>query len=141
MNKSFLAASVFGLAVAISVQAQTETAGKAIPKVDQAPLRASTIAKYDLNKDGVLDKNETKRLSKEDKKLLARTGGVGTARKETEKHRSAEASTKPEPKPETKTTTKPESKPEAKQQPPTPPTQPAPDENKPERGTRGKGAK
>ena len=43
--------------------------------------RQQVIVKYDANRDGVLSKSELKRLSKQEKRVLARTGGVGTAKK------------------------------------------------------------
>lgn len=48
---------------------------------EQTQQRRSVIEKYDADGNGVLSKGEQKNLSKEDKKVLAKTGGVGTARK------------------------------------------------------------
>lgn len=48
---------------------------------EQQQTRDTIIQKYDANKDGVLDKAELKQISKRDKKALAKTGGVGTAKK------------------------------------------------------------
>jgi len=47
----------------------------------QLKQRSEIIAKYDADKDGVLSQQELKQLSKSDKQALARTGGVGTAKK------------------------------------------------------------
>jgi hypothetical protein len=52
--------------------------GKSVKASSQ---RQQVIVKYDANRDGVLSKPELKRLSKEEKRVLARTGGVGTAKK------------------------------------------------------------
>ena len=53
--------------------------------------RQVVIEKYDADGDGVLSKSEQKALSKEDKKALAKSGGVGTAGK---------AASEPAPKPQ-----------------------------------------
>jgi len=43
--------------------------------------RSEIISKYDADKDGILSQQEMKQLSPSDKHALARTGGVGTAKK------------------------------------------------------------
>lgn len=112
MKNTLLVSLIVSCITVCSVEAQAAKQGKAVPKEDQQALRDSTIAKYDLNGDGVLDKAETKKLSKEDKKLLAKTGGVGTARKSTVKPGKGDEAVKPEAKTEAKPEAKPESKPE-----------------------------
>ena len=114
MNKTMLVSVIVGCVAAFSIEAQAAKQGKAVPKEDQQAQRAAIIQKYDLNGDGVLEKAETKKLSKSDKKLLAKTGGVGTARKSTDKPGKGEEAVKPEGKPEAKPEVKPETKPEAK---------------------------
>jgi hypothetical protein len=83
-------------------------------------------------------------LSKEDKKLLVRTGGVGTARKSKVKPGKDEEIVKPEGKPERKPETKPEVvKPETRPDPVPKPAdaQPAPEAKRAEKSARGKSAK
>lgn len=152
MNKLLVASLIVGCVAVWSVDAQAAKPGKAVPKEDQQELRNSIIQKYDLNNDGVLDKSETKKLSKADKKVLSKTGGVGTARKETTKPGKGEEAGKPETKPEGKPEVKPETKPVAKPEVVKPTTrpatnpqpaeaQPAPEVKKAEKSTRGKSAK
>jgi len=143
-----LVSVIVGCVAAFSIEAQAAKQGKAVPKEDQQAQRAAIIQKYDLNGDGVLDKAETKKLSKSDKKLLAKTGGVGTARKSTDKPGKGEEAVKPETEPEAKPEAKPESKPEVVK----PTTRPQPaskpadaqatnEVKKSEKSTRGKSAK
>ena len=70
-----------GMAVtAGSAWAGDAEAGKGLT-ADQQRQRSALIQKYDVNKDGVLDKKEVKQMSKVDKKALAKVGGIGTAKK------------------------------------------------------------
>jgi hypothetical protein len=66
--------------LASSAWAADEAAGK--PQLEvQTKQRSEIIAKYDGDKDGVLSQQEMKQLSPDDKHALARSGGVGTAKK------------------------------------------------------------
>jgi len=67
-------------ATALAINAQDVDGRKGLSK-DDAKARQSVIEKYDSNQDGVLDRGEQRNMSKEDKKTLAKTGGVGTSRK------------------------------------------------------------
>jgi hypothetical protein len=79
-KKLLLIGSLVSLATVASVQAQDVDGRKGLSE-DDAKARQSVIEKYDANGDGVLDKKEQKKLSKADKKTLAKTGGVGTSGK------------------------------------------------------------
>ena len=95
-----------GCAAVFSANAQDAEGRKGLSEQD-TQQRQAVIEKYDADSDGVLSKSEQKALSKEDKKRLAKTGGVGTARKATaapeakqkqdkkEVQRQANAGTKP----------------------------------------------
>ncbi len=72
----------FGLA--LSVQAADKDPGKALTP-EQQKQRAELIKKYDTNKDGVLDQTEAKKMSRADKKALAKLGGIGSAQNPEEK--------------------------------------------------------
>lgn len=48
---------------------------------DQAGARQSIVEKYDDDGDGVLSRRERRALSKDEKRTLAKSGGVGTAGK------------------------------------------------------------
>jgi len=148
MKNTLLASLIVSCVAAFSVEAQAAKQGKAVPKEDQQAQRDAIIQKYDRNGDGVLDKAESKKLSKSDKKLLAKTGGVGTARKPTDKSGKGDEAVKPEAKPESKPEAKPESKPEVVK----PATRPQPaskpadaqatnEVKKAEKSARGKSAK
>ena len=152
MKNTLLASLIVGCVAAVSVEAQAAKQGKAVPKEDQQAQRDAIIQKYDRNGDGVLDKAETKKLSKSDKKLLAKTGGVGTARKSTDKSGKGDEAVKPEAKPESKPEGKPEAKPESKPEVVKPATRPQPaskpadaqatnEVKKAEKSARGKSAK
>ena len=78
MKKALLVGLLVAFGVALSVRADEAEQKPLTP--EQKQQRADIIKKYDANKDGVLDKQEMKQLSKADKKTLARTGGVGTAK-------------------------------------------------------------
>lgn len=80
MKRLLLIASILTSTATGSLQAQ-DTAGRKGLSEDDTSARQSVIEKYDANGDGVLDKKEQKKLSKADKKTLAKTGGVGTAGK------------------------------------------------------------
>jgi high-affinity K+ transport system ATPase subunit B len=78
MKRTFIAGLAIGCFTLVSAWAAED--GKPL-SAEQQQQRDAVIQKYDANKDGVLDKSEMKQLSKQDKKTLARTGGVGTAKK------------------------------------------------------------
>ena len=80
MKRLLLTGLVLGCATVWTVNAQDVQGRKGLTK-EESNQREALIGKYDADGDGVLSKNEQKSLSKEDKKALARTGGVGTARK------------------------------------------------------------
>jgi hypothetical protein len=80
MKRLQFAIIVAGCFAACTANAQDADGGKDLSEAE-AKQRQSVIEKYDTNGDGVLSKSEQKGLSKADKKTLARTGGVGTARK------------------------------------------------------------
>jgi hypothetical protein len=144
MKNTLLAGLIFGCVAAFSVEAQAAKQGKAVPKEDQQAQRDAIIQKYDRNGDGVLDKAESKKLSKSDKKLLAKTGGVGTARKSTDKSAKGDEAVKPEAKPEAKPESKPEVvKPATRPQPASKPAdaQATNEVKKAEKSARGKSAK
>jgi hypothetical protein len=79
MKKKWIAGLVMGL-VACSAWAADGEGGKKLT-AEQQQQRSALIQKYDANKDGTLDKKESKQMSKADKKALAKLGGVGTAKK------------------------------------------------------------
>ena len=117
-----------------SVRAADEGAGKPLT-AEQQQQRNELIAKYDVNKDGVLDKQESKKLSRSDKKALAKLGGVGTAKKSGEPGEPAKAKEE-KAKPEAKEKA-PEAKPESAGEKPAKPE----GNGKPENGSKGKGKK
>ncbi len=80
MKKLLLIGIILGSATVWSVNAQ-DAAGRQGLTEEQAQQRKALIEKYDTDGDGVLSKSEQKKLSKDDKKALAKTGGVGTAGK------------------------------------------------------------
>jgi hypothetical protein len=80
MRPLLLAFLTVGCATAWIAKAQ-DVDGRQGLSEDEAKQRQSVIEKYDADGDGVLNKSEQKKLSKADKKTLAQTGGVGTARK------------------------------------------------------------
>ena len=71
---------VAGCFAACAANAQ-DTDGRNDLSEAEAKQRQSVLEKYDTNGDGALSKSEQKGLSKADRKTLAKTGGVGTARK------------------------------------------------------------
>lgn len=92
MKRILLTSVVLGCATVWSVNAQDVGGRKGLTDED-SQQRKVLIEKYDVDGDGVLSKSEQKKLSKADKKALAKTGGVGTARKapkETEPKRDGE---------------------------------------------------
>ena len=80
MRRILVVSLLLGFSVALSARAADKGTGKPLT-AEQQESRNSIVQKYDINQDGILDKMEIKKLSKEDKKTLARTGGVGTAKK------------------------------------------------------------
>lgn len=80
MRRILVVSLLLGFSVALSARAADKGTGKPLT-AEQQESRNSIVQKYDINQDGILDKKEIKKLSKEDKKTLARTGGVGTAKK------------------------------------------------------------
>ncbi len=80
MKNKCIAVLVMGLGFAWAAQAADSDAGKGLTP-EQQRERAALIQKYDVNKDGVLDKTEAKNMSKADKKALAKLDGIGTAKK------------------------------------------------------------
>ena len=74
---------------ACSTWAADAEAGKGLT-AEQQQQRSALIQKYDVNKDGALDKKESKQMSKADKKALAKLGGIGTAKKGAEAEKTAE---------------------------------------------------
>ena len=68
------------LAAAWSLTAQDVDGRKGLSEQERSD-RNAVIEKHDVDGDGVLSSSELKGLSKEEKKTLAKTGGVGTARK------------------------------------------------------------
>jgi hypothetical protein len=129
-----------GLVVAIglaagSVRAADEGAGKPLT-AEQQQQRTALITKYDVNTDGVLDKQEMKKLSRSDKKALAKLGGVGTAKKSAEP--GATAKSKEEKAKAGEATEKaPEAKPESAGEKPAK----AEGNGKPEKASKGQGKK
>ena len=101
MKRTWIVGLVTGMGlVACSTWAADAEAGKGLT-AEQQRERNALIQKYDANKDGVLDKDEAKQMSKADKKALAKVGGIGTTKKDVK----PEKPTKPEkpkmePKPE-----------------------------------------
>lgn len=79
MKRLIVMALVSGCAV-WSLTAQDVDGRKGLSE-DESAQRNVVVAKYDVDGDGVLSKSEQKALSKEEKKLLAKSGGVGTAKK------------------------------------------------------------
>ncbi len=71
---------VLSCAAVWTARAQEAEAGKTLSP-EQVQQRQAVIKKYDTNGNGVLSKSEKKAMSKEDKQILAKTGGVGTAGK------------------------------------------------------------
>jgi len=81
MNKTVIAGLVLGVVMtAGSVKAGDEEVAKKLSPEQQAE-RTALIAKYDANKDGLLDNKEANQMSHADKLALAKSGGVGTAKK------------------------------------------------------------
>ena len=86
-----MAGLVTGMSLAAcSAWAADAEAGKGLT-AEQQQQRSALIQEYDVNKDGALDKNEAKEMSKADKKALAKLGGVGTAKKGAEAEKAAVA--------------------------------------------------
>lgn len=94
MKKISIAVLLMAFGFGWSTQAGDPEAGKGLTP-EQQKQRTELIKKYDTNKDGVLDKTEAKNISKEDKKALARLGGVGTALKTQEKGKEGQKGTEP----------------------------------------------
>jgi len=84
MKKTTIAVLATGLTLmGGAAWAADREAGKALT-AEQQQQRSALIQKYDANQDGILDNKEAKRMSKADKKALAKLGGVGTAKKSAE---------------------------------------------------------
>lgn len=83
-------------AIAVSANA-AEGDGKNLTQ-EQQQHRSAIFEKYDADSDGVLTKKELKGVSKDEKKLLARTGGVGTARKTGQADKTGKAANQTDPK-------------------------------------------
>ena len=80
MKRLLLIGIALGSAAVMSARAQ-DVQGRQGLTEEQAQQRKALIEKYDTDGDGVLSKSEQKKLSKDDKKALAKTGGIGTAAK------------------------------------------------------------
>jgi hypothetical protein len=80
MKRVLIATVVLICGAAGSANAQ-DVDGRTGLSEEQAKQRQSVVEKYDTDGDGLLSKDEEKGLSEADKKTLAKTGGVGTARK------------------------------------------------------------
>ena len=80
MKRVWITTVLLSCAAAWTANAQEADGRKGLSE-EQAKQRQSLIEKYDADGDGVLSKSEQKTLSKADKQALAKTGGVGTARK------------------------------------------------------------
>lgn len=81
MKKTIIISVVAGCLAGWAVRADENAGGKPL-SAEQQQIRNSLIQKYDSNRDGYLDKTEARQMSKADKKALAQTGGIGTAKKE-----------------------------------------------------------
>jgi len=81
MKRLMIATVVLGCVATTAVNAQDVDGRKGLTE-EQSKQRQSVIQQYDTDGDGVLSKTEQKSLSKSDKKVLAKTGGVGTSKKE-----------------------------------------------------------
>lgn len=89
MKKIFFSVLVAAFGLAWSAQAADKDPGKALTP-EQQKERAELVKKYDTNKDGVLDKTEAKKMSRGDKKALAKLGGIGTAQNPEEKSKDGD---------------------------------------------------
>jgi hypothetical protein len=82
MKKSLILGLLVGCATALSASAAEDQGEKTLTP-EQQETRNAIIQKYDANKDGILDKTELKKISRSDKKALAKVGGVGTSMENT----------------------------------------------------------
>lgn len=75
--KGFVLAASFSLALAVGAHAAEK---KAEATAEQKALLKEMTAKYDTNKDGKLDRDERKAMSRDDRKKL-REAGLGGKKK------------------------------------------------------------
>lgn len=78
MKRFVVSLVTFGGAFALSAQ---DAEGRPGLTEEQANARQAIVEQHDADGDGLLSRQERKGLTKEEKKALAKTGGVGTARK------------------------------------------------------------
>lgn len=84
MRKALLAlVAVCGLALAVNA-AEGEKKEHAKGSSEHQAVMKEMLAKYDLNKDGKLDKEERAKMTPEDKAKLKEAGGQKKAKKEKE---------------------------------------------------------
>ncbi len=79
MKKALLTAIALTIALAFSATAAPEVktdkdAAKKKPTAEQKALRTEITTKYDINKDGKLDKEERAKISAEDKERMEKAG-------------------------------------------------------------------